>query len=61
MREVKALRFGAAPEWAVFCCQGWCIYPALGIVKLHGGEEVNLVDSELMWDQSLRGKGPVRR
>jgi hypothetical protein len=61
MREVKALRFGAVPEWAVLHNHVWCVYPDLGVVKLPSGEEVRLVDAERQWDQSLRDGGTVRR
>jgi hypothetical protein len=61
MRELKALRFGAVPEWAVLHNCRWCVYLGLGVVTLPGGEEVNLVDGEREWDQSLRGAGSVRR
>jgi hypothetical protein len=63
MRIVEALRFGEAPppKWAVWCCQGWCVYPSLGVTRLHSGEEVELVDSGLQWHQALRLRGPLRR
>jgi hypothetical protein len=61
MKSVEALRFGEAGEWAVWCCRGWCVYPDLGPVKLHSGEEVELVDAGLQWHQALRQRGPLRR
>jgi hypothetical protein len=61
MRELNALRFGAVPEWVVLHNHVWCVYPALGVVKLPSGEEVRLVDAERTWDQSLRGAGQVQR
>jgi hypothetical protein len=63
MKTVEALRFGEAqpPEYAVFCCGGWCVYSSLGVTRLHSGEEVELVDAKLQWHQGLRQRGPLRR
>jgi hypothetical protein len=61
MRIMEALRFGEVPEWTILCCGGWCIYPALGVTRLHSGEEVELVDAKLQWHQGLRQRGPLRR